>query len=158
MALLSKKPSFMGIMQVATRIWSISCTGTLMIYFSFMNPSSSWKRSHIATGSTPNKPIEKRQRNGNRGARKPLYFSPENVENSEQTVNEKSPFRGPRHEVNVQSSFIVLFCFVFCCCCFVFCFLFFFFEEISLICFCCCIMFFFPITTKLIFVMQKYYL
>ena len=73
-----------------------------MVYFSFMNPSSSWKRSHIATGSTPNKPSEKRQRNGNRGARKPLDFFSENVENSEQTVAEKSPFRGPRHKVTVQ--------------------------------------------------------
>ena len=84
----------MGVMQVATRIWLISCT----IYFSFMNPSSSWKRSHIATGSTPNKPSEKRQSNGNRGARKPLDFSSENIENSEQTVTEKSPFRSPRHK------------------------------------------------------------
>ena len=68
-----------------------------------MNPSSSWKRSHIATGSTPNIPSEKRQRNGNFEARKPLDFSSENVENSEQTVNVICPFRGrPRHKVTVQ--------------------------------------------------------
>ena len=63
---------------------------------------SSWKRSHITTGSTPNKPSEKRQRNGNRGARKPLDFSAENVQNPEQTVNVKSPFRDPRYKVTVQ--------------------------------------------------------
>ena len=101
MAVLFRMASFIGLMQVATRIWSISCIETFMVYFSFMNPSSSWKRSHIATGSTPNKPSEKRQRNGNRGARKPLDFSSENVENSEQTVNVKSPFR-PQHKVTVQ--------------------------------------------------------
>ena len=108
MAVLFRMPSFMGLMHVATRSWSISCIDTFMIYFSFMNPSLSWKRSHIATGSTPNKPSEKRQRNGNRGARKPLDFSAENVENSEQTVNVKSPFRDPRYKVTECTSFFVL--------------------------------------------------
>ena len=89
----------MGLMQVASRRWSISCIDTFTIYFSFMNPSSSWKRSHITTGSMPNKPSEKRQRDGNRGAKKPLDFSSENVENSEQTVHVKSPFRDPRYKV-----------------------------------------------------------
>ena len=56
----------------------------------------------LATGSTPNKPSEKRQRNGNHGARKPLDFSAENVQNPEQTVNVKSPFRDPRYKVTVQ--------------------------------------------------------
>ena len=92
MAMLFRMPSFMGLMHVATRSWSISGIDTFMIYFNFMNPSSSWKRSHIASGSTPNKPSDKRQRNGNRGARKLLDFSSENVENSEQTVNVNLPF------------------------------------------------------------------
>ena len=102
MAVLFRMPSFMGLMHVATRSWSISCIDTFMIYFSFMDPTSSWKRSHIATGLTLNKPSEKSQRNGTRGAKKPLDFSSENVENSEQTVNVKSPFRDPRYKVTVQ--------------------------------------------------------
>ena len=102
MAVLLKMPYFMGVMQVATRVWSISCIETLMVYFSLMKPSSLWKRSKIATGSMPNKPSEKGQRNGNRGARKPLDFSSENVEKSEQTVPVKSSFHGPHHKVTVQ--------------------------------------------------------
>ena len=41
------------------------------------------KRSHAASGNTPNKPSEKRARDSRRNIRGPLDFSSENVENLE---------------------------------------------------------------------------
>ena len=41
------------------------------------------KRSHTASGITPNKPTEKRARDSRRNIRGPLDFSSENVENVE---------------------------------------------------------------------------
>ena len=110
MPMLLMIPIFMGRIQAPTKIWSIWFSETFVIYFSFMNPSSSWKRSHSATGSMPNKPSEKRQRNGNRGARKPLDFSSEYVENSEETVNVKSPFQSPQQKVTTHACVKSNFC------------------------------------------------
>ena len=44
------------------------------------------KRSHVASGNTPNKPTEKRARDSRRNIRGPLDFSSENVENLEPIV------------------------------------------------------------------------
>lgn len=48
-----------------------------------LEPSSS-KRCYVVTGSTPHKPVEKRSREGNSHARKPLDFS---VKNSSASVD-----------------------------------------------------------------------
>lgn len=58
--------------------------------FSSMDPSSS-KRSHVSSGTTPNKPAEKRARDEKRRIRKPLDFSSENVTVSSEIGGSLSP-------------------------------------------------------------------
>lgn len=78
--------------------------------YSFMDPppssstSTSKRRSHISTGSTPNKPSEKRQRHCSHSVRKPLDFSGKNVENvneSQSTDLKSSLDASPRHRVSI---------------------------------------------------------
>ena len=85
--------------------------------FSFMDPppssltSTSKRRSYISTGSTPNKPSEKRQRHCRHSVRKPLDFSGENVENvneSQSTDLKSSLDASPRHRVSIWKVLIAV--------------------------------------------------
>ena len=49
------------------------------------------KRSHVASGNTPNKPTEKRSRDSRRNIKGPLDFLSENVENLEPIVERMHP-------------------------------------------------------------------
>ena len=53
------------------------------LYCESYRTMDSKKRSHAASGNTPNKPSEKRARDSRRNIRGPLDFSSENVENLE---------------------------------------------------------------------------
>lgn len=114
---MTKIALFLDIMEIRT---IIKCTVSSADYlnfwdlFSFMDSSSStsWKRSHIWTGTTPNKPSEKRPKNVSRRIRKPLDFSEENVDNSDQNIQPadmRSPFLSPRHKVCIIT-ILLLFC------------------------------------------------
>ena len=54
-----------------------------VFYCESYSTMDSKKRSHVASGNTPNKPTEKRARDSRRNIRGPLDFSSENVENVE---------------------------------------------------------------------------
>lgn len=62
------------------------CQRVILKYVSqtVMEEPSSSKRCYVVTGSTPHKPVEKRSREGNSHARKPLDFS---VKNSSASVD-----------------------------------------------------------------------
>ena len=55
-----------------------------------MEEPSSSKRCHVVTGSTPHKPVEKRSREGNSHARKPLDFSVKNLSASVDSLTSPS--------------------------------------------------------------------
>ena len=77
-------------MDVFERIFTVFCNGCVkgvvnnrVFYWESYRTMDSKKRSHVASGNTPNKPTEKRSRDSRRNIRGPLDFLSENVENLE---------------------------------------------------------------------------
>ena len=131
MALLFRMPSFIGLMQVATRIWSISCIETFMVYFSFMKPSSS-------SSLLVRRPINRQKRDRGMGIVEPenlLIFSSENVKFRASTTQGDCTSSIVFNSKPTTSN-----------------------EKSNVICCCCTIIFLFPCATNLIVVMLKYYI
>ena len=75
-------------MDVFERIFTVFCNECVkeamnngVFYCESYRTMDSKKKSHVASGNTPNKPTEKRARDSRRNIRGPLDFSSENVEN-----------------------------------------------------------------------------
>ncbi|CAH3039649.1 unnamed protein product [Porites lobata] len=81
-------------MDVFQRIFTVFCNECVkgavnngVLHCESYRTMDSKKRSHVASGNTPNKPVEKRARDSRRNIRGPLDFSSENVENLEPLVS-----------------------------------------------------------------------
>ena len=81
-------------MDVFERIFTVFCNECVkgavnngVLHCESYRTMDSKKRSHVASGNTPNKPVEKRVRDSRRNIRGPLDFSSENVENLEPLVS-----------------------------------------------------------------------
>ena len=81
-------------MDVLEQIFTVFCNECVkgvvnngVFYCESYRTMDSKKRTYVASGSTPNKPTEKRARDSRRNTRGPLDFSSENVENLEPPVN-----------------------------------------------------------------------